>query len=113
MSLIGIGELPPLPDWNYGGDTSVHGIYFPGQRAPTGPGRYSPWEWDIRMTKADFGTTLIGWANNPDLTINSEMDVSYTDGGLTDFDYSGDPAVAAALTTLQNTKGWTLIGFTF
>lgn len=109
------GQLPAIPDWNYGGDTSVHTVNFPGFQS-SGPGKWNYFGQRYAISKEDFGTTLIGWANNPDLTINAEADVSSAMSGtglLTDFDYSGDANVAAALTTLQNTKGWTLVGFTF
>lgn len=109
------GILPPVPDWNYGGDATSHGILFPGFSNP-GPGSQNWAAYAYAFSKADFGTTLIGWANNPDLTINSKAEVTTTEtytGLLTDFDYSADANVSAALTTLQNTKGWTLVGFTF
>ena len=106
-----------LSNWNYGGDTSAHGIYFPGNPgfADYLASLQNIFENKLPLSKTNFGDTLIGWANNSDLTINSTLDVSglTNSGGLTDFDYSGDPAVVAALTTLQNTKGWTLTGFTF
>jgi len=108
------GSLPAVPDWNYGGNTSETGIYFPGVNAVTGPGSDGWFSYRLMMSKADFGTTLIGWANNPDMTINSAMNIAYSqDPGLKDFDYSGDANVVAALTTLQNTKGWTIVGITF
>jgi len=108
-------SFPVLSNWNYGGDTSSTDIYFPGWQA-SGPGVASViFSIKLPMSKANFGDTIIAWANNSNLTINSELNVSQftSSTGLTDYDYSGDANVAAALTTLQNTKGWTIVGFTF
>jgi len=110
----GVGTLPAVPSWNFGGDATSTGIWFPGAGA-VGPGSYANWfNTYLPINKTDFGTTLVGWANNAGLTTNSRFDASYASTpDSNDFDYSGDATVQAALTTLQNTKGWTLVGFTF
>jgi len=96
-----------------GGDASATSIEFPGFRTPSfGRGNY--WGNTFPLTKDDFGDAIVGWANNPNMTINSIMDVTgFIGSAATDYDYSGNATVSAALTTLQNTKGWTLTGFTF
>jgi surface protein len=115
INTVALETFPAVPDWNFGGDAAVHYQQFPGLDNPFGDyiGWISGVVGQFPMNKTNWGTTLVGWANNADMTTNSNLYVANFGSGYNDFDYSGDAPVAAALTTLQNTKGWTLTGFTF